>query len=384
MNIDNLKEDFFKRFGKHAAYVFFCPGRVNIIGEHIDYNGGKVMPCAISLGTYLCVAENDDHLFRFECINFPETATLPIADAYTKTGKEWYNYPLGVIHYLAQTKKATHGLDMLFYGDLPIGAGLSSSASIEVLTGFAFNQLFQYGLTNKEIALLGKKAENEFIGVSSGIMDQFAVAMGKQEHAVLLNCDTLDYTYIPFKTDEYTLAIINSNKQRTLADSKYNERFAECRTALKELQLELPINHLCDLDTSEFLKHQHLIEKENVRKRAMHVITENERVRQACIAMDENDIEHLGKLIYESHDSLRDDYEVSGKELDCIVEFCHDFKGCIGARMTGAGFGGCAIALVKKERFTEFSNELIPFYTERIGYAPEVMASEIGDGVRKL
>lgn len=384
MNIDDLKKDFYKRFNKEAEEVFFCPGRVNIIGEHIDYNGGKVMPCAISLGTYLCVAKNNDNLFRFQCINFPETASFPVVTAYGKTGNDWYNYPLGVIHYLAQIKKPAHGLDMLFYGNLPIGAGLSSSASIEVLTGFAFNHLFQYGLTHKEIALLGKKAENEFIGVSSGIMDQFAVAMGKKEQAVLLDCDTLEYSYIPFKTDEYTLAIINSNKQRTLADSKYNERFAECRTALKELQKELTINHLCDINTSVFLQHQHLIEKENVRKRALHVITENERVRLACIAMDENNIEQLGKLLYESHHSLRDNYEVSGKELDCIVQFCSGFEGCIGARMTGAGFGGCAIALVKKERLTEFASQLIPFYKEHVGYTPEIIASEIGDGVRIL
>lgn len=384
MTKTELEKEFYQRFNKAATHTFFCPGRVNLIGEHIDYNGGQVMPCAISLGTYLCVAKNTDKKFRFECLNFPETAAMDLQPAYTKTGKEWFNYPLGVIHFLQQQGFAIDGMDMLFYGNLPIGAGLSSSASIEVLTGFAFSEMFGLGISNKDLALLGKKAENEFIGVSSGIMDQFAVAMGKKEKAVLLNCDTMDYEYLPFIINDYVLAIINSNKQRTLADSKYNERFAECRAALKQLQTELPITHLCDIDAATFQQYKHLIKEENVAKRAEHVITENERVKAACAALDASDIKQFGELLYASHYSLKDFYEVSGKELDTIVEFCRQFPACIGARMTGAGFGGCAIALIKKDSFDDFANELTAFYTNRIGYAPEVFASEIGEGVREM
>lgn len=384
MTRTELEKEFHNRFHKEAEHVFFCPGRVNLIGEHIDYNGGEVMPCAITLGTYLAVAKNTDNKFRFQCLNFPETAELDIQPGYSKTGKEWFNYPLGVIHFLLQQDHALAGIDMLFYGNLPIGAGLSSSASIEVLTGFAFNELFGLGISNKDLALLGKKAENEFIGVNSGIMDQFAVAMGKKDKAVLLNCDTLDYTYLPFVIDGYVLAIINSNKQRTLADSKYNERFAECRAALKQLQKELPVAHLCDISSVTFYKHKHLISEENVAKRAEHVITEQERVKAACAALSASDIKQFGQLMYASHYSLKDFYAVSGKELDTIVEFCQQFPGCIGARMTGAGFGGCAIALIKKESFDGFAKDLTAFYTNRIGYAPEVFASEIGEGVREL
>ncbi|MGZ8559390.1 MAG: galactokinase, partial [Chitinophagaceae bacterium] len=242
MTKDELQEKFRNRFHKEATHFFFCPGRVNLIGEHIDYNGGKVMPCAISLGTFLAVSKNTDKKLRFQCLNFPEKAELHLQSSYSKTGKEWFNFPLGAIHHLMQDDHAVSGLDMLFYGNLPIGAGLSSSASIEVLTMFAIKELFQLTISNIEIALLGKKVENEFIGLNSGIMDQFAVAMGQKDKAILLNCDTLEYVYLPFETGDYVLAIINSNKQRKLADSKYNERFRECGAALKLLKKELLVN----------------------------------------------------------------------------------------------------------------------------------------------
>jgi galactokinase len=379
-----LEKEFRQRFNKDATHFFFCPGRVNLIGEHIDYNGGEVMPCAITAGTYLAIAKNTDNRLRFQCLNFSETTEPEMQPGFSKTGKEWFNYPLGVIHHLLQQGHLLTGVDMLYYGNLPIGAGLSSSASIEVLTGFAFSELFDLGISRKELALLGKKAENEFIGVNSGIMDQFAVAMGKKEKAILLNCDTLDYTYLPFVTEGYVLAIINSNKQRTLADSKYNQRFAECRAALKQLQRELPIAHLCEISSETFSKHSHLINDEQVIKRAVHVISENERVKAACAALQASDIRQFGQLMYASHDSLKDFYEVSGKELDTIVEFCRQFSGCIGARMTGAGFGGCAIALVQKDSFDDFAKELTKYYMQHIGYAPEVFASEIGEGVRDI
>jgi len=272
----------------------------------------------------------------------------------------------------------------LFYGNLPIGAGLSSSASIEVITGFALSKLFGLNIPGKELALMGKEVENKFIGVNSGIMDQFAVAMGRKNNAILLDCDTLEYDYIPFEIGDHILAIINSNKQRTLADSKYNERFTECGKALKALKKELDLTHLCDIDLKSFEDHRHLINDPVLDKRALHVISENFRVGEARDALKANDLATFGKLMYASHQSLKDWYEVSGKELDTIVEFCKSYEDCIGARMTGAGFGGCAIALVKKNKFKDFSSKIIAYYEEKIGYRPDVFASEIGDGVGEL
>ena len=384
MDVNAMINEFSARFGKNPEHLFFCPGRVNLIGEHIDYNGGKVMPCAISLGTYLAVSKNKDKLLRFQSLNFPEKAELHLQESYSKTGKGWFNYPLGVINEIVQNGKPISGFDMLFYGNLPIGAGLSSSASIEMLTCFALNKMFGLNITGKEMALIGKKVENEFIGVNSGIMDQFAVVMGKKDKAILLDCDTLEYEYLPFETGNYILAIINSNKHRTLADSKYNERFAECGKALKALKKELHVDNLCDISLSEFEEHRHLISDPVLDKRALHVISENFRVGEARDALKVKDLISFGKEMYASHQSLKDWYEVSGKELDTIVEFCKTYDDCIGARMTGAGFGGCAIALVKKNKFDDFSSKITEYYNERIGYKPEVFASEIGDGVREL
>jgi len=381
---EDLQKEFFDRFQKNADHIFFCPGRINLIGEHLDYNGGDVMPCAISQGTYLAISRNSSKTFRFECLNFPEKATLHLQSSYSKTGKAWFNYPLGVIDLLLREGYELSGLDMLFYGNLAIGAGLSSSASIEVLTAFALNTIFQLNVPVINIALLSKKVENEFIGVSCGIMDQFAVAMGKKNKAILLNCDTLDQEYIPFETDPYLLAIINSNKQRSLTESKYNERFTECGAALKLLKQELDIQNLCDVDLATFDLKKHLINDPVLRKRAHHVVSEMARVKDAVIALQTKDLQVFGKLMYASHQSLKDLYEVSGKELDTIVDFCKTFNGCIGARMTGAGFGGCAIALVRKEAFGDFAKQLSKDYKNFIGYTPEIFASEIGDGVREL
>jgi galactokinase len=378
-----LEKEFRKRFNRDAERIFFCPGRVNLIGEHIDYNGGQVMPCAISSGTWLLLAQNTDQVFRFECINFPETASLRLQSSYSKTGKEWFNYPLGMIHQLLDEGHTVSGVDMLFYGNLPIGAGLSSSASIEVLTGYAFSEVFQLGISRKDLSLLGKKTENEFIGVNSGIMDQFAVAMGQTDKAILLNCDTLEYEYIPFEIGDYVLAIINSNKQRSLAESKYNERFAECGAALKLLKKEIAADFLCEISVLEFNAKKQIINDPVLEKRALHVVTENERVILATRALKAGNLKQFGELMYASHQSLKDLYEVSGKELDTLVDFCKAYPGCIGARMTGAGFGGCAIALVSKDNFDDFTAKITAHYSGKIGYAPQVFASAIGGGVRE-
>jgi galactokinase len=380
----DLQEAFRNRFGKGPEHIFFSPGRVNLIGEHIDYNGGKVMPCAIELGTWLCVSKNIDKVFRFQCLNFPETANLHLQSSYSKTGKTWYNYPLGVIDGLIRQGSPVSGLDMLFYGNLPIGAGLSSSASIEVLTAFALTQMFGLPLGKLDMALLSKKVENEFIGVNCGIMDQFAVAFGEKDKAILLDCDTLEYEMLPFDSGDYGLLIINTNKQRTLADSKYNERFAECGEALKALKKELTVNNLCEISIDNFQKHQHLIDDPVLQKRALHVIAENFRVEEATQALIKSDPGIFGELMYSSHDSLKNLYEVSGVELDTIVSFCKEYGDCIGARMTGAGFGGCAIALVKKSSVEEFSQKLKEHYKSKIGYDATVFSSAIGDGVKEI
>ena len=380
----DIKEEFQKRFQKIPEHIFFSPGRVNLIGEHIDYNGGRVMPCAITLGTYLAVSKNTDKVFRFECLNFPETAKFHLQSSYSKTGKEWFNYPLGVINYMLGEGHSLSGLDMLFYGNLPIGAGLSSSASIEVLTAYALSELFQLGIPKLDIALLSKKVENEFIGVSCGIMDQFAVTFGEKSKAILLNCDTLGYELLPFDTGDYILAIINTNKSRSLADSKYNERFAQCGAALKALKKEIDAKNLCDINLQTFQSHKNLISDPVLEKRASHVIAENSRVNEAAKVLKENKLKEFGQLMFASHQSLKDLYEVSGIELDTIIEFCKTYNDCIGARMTGAGFGGCAIALIKKEKLEDFEKKLTEYYKNKVSYEPSVFASEIGNGVREV
>ncbi len=384
MIIDQLQKEFEKIYHKQAERIFFCPGRVNLIGEHIDYNGGQVMPCAISMGTTVLIAKNNDHVFRFHAVDFPETSDIELKDSYTKTGTEWFNYPLGVIHEFLKAGIKLEGLDFLFSGNLPIGSGLSSSASIEVLTAFALNDIFSGGMNNVELALLGKRVENQFMGLNSGIMDQFAVAMGKEGNAILLNCDTLDYEYLPFEIGDYVLAIINTNKPRKLVESKYNERFAECMTAKEKLQKKLNINHLCEVSIDDFIKNKELINDPVVENRALHVISENERVIKAREALTSGDIKTFGELMYASHQSLQDLYEVSGEELDAIVEFCKTYKECIGARMTGAGFGGCAIALVKKDSFDDFKEKVCRYYEDKIGYQPGVFSSVIAEGVRTI
>ena len=377
-------KQFRARFDKEPDHFYFCPGRVNLIGEHIDYNGGRVMPCAISLGTYLAVSKNTDKILRMHSVNFSETAELHLQESYSKSGKAWYNYPLGIIHHLAAEGHSISGLDMLVWGDLPVAAGLSSSASIEVLTAYALNDMFGMGLSRKDLALLAKKTENEFIGVSCGIMDQFAVALGKEGHAMVLDCDSLEFEYLPVPMDVYSLVIINTNKSRKLSDSAYNERFMECGKALAALKKELNVKDLCDIAPDEYLAHKHIIQDPVLEKRALHVVLENERVNQAVVALKAKDLIAFGKLMFASHQSLEELYEVSGDELDTIVEFCRSYDGCIGARMTGAGFGGCAIALVKREKADDFATQMTTHYTKQIGYAPDVFATGICDGVKEI
>eukprot|EP01037_Dinobryon_pediforme_P010232 gene10232-10302_t len=379
-----LFKEFRTLFNKDAGYAYFSPGRVNLIGEHIDYNGGWVMPCAIQLGTYLLVSPNDDGVLRFKSSNFQETLDIPVAQRYTKSEQGWFNYPLGIIDYFSKDGRPIKGLDMLFYGDIPISSGLSSSASIEVVTAFMLNELFDCGYSKLDLVKLSKSVENNFIGVNSGIMDQFAVAFGEKDKALMLNCDTLDYKAVESNLGDYVLAIINTNKPRKLAESKYNERVVECAAALKALKAELDINYLCDIDAATLQHYKHLIADKIIYNRARHVIEENDRVKLAAESLSRSELLSFGKLMYASHQSLRELYEVSGKELDTIVDYCVTDTDVAGARMTGAGFGGCAIALVKEVAMPRFSNDIIAYYTTQIGYAPSVYSSVIGNGVGQL
>lgn len=378
-----LSTRFREWYGKAPAARFFAPGRVNLIGEHIDYNGGLVMPCAITFGTWLLLAPNDEHVFRLRSVNFDEPAEIPLQSGYSKKETSWTNYPLGVIHYLIERGTTLSGMDMLYYGNVPIGSGLSSSASIEVVTAFAFNELFEAGLSRLDLVKLAKRVENEFIGLNSGIMDQFAVTFGEAHKALLLNCDTLDYQAVPCNLGDHVLAIINTNKPRKLAESNYNERVRECQSAVKSLQRELPITHLCEIDAETFRHNEYLIGDHIVRDRAQHVVEENDRVILAAEKLAAGDLAGFGKLMYASHESLRTLYEVSGAELDTIVDFCSRRPEVTGARMTGAGFGGCAIALVKKEAFAGFQTDLLRYYRHRIGYDAAIYQSEIGNGAGK-
>jgi galactokinase len=380
----DLQQEFIKLYGKEATDTYFSPGRVNLIGEHIDYNGGLVMPCAITFGSYLFISPNNDNVFRFKSLNFSEQAEVPLNADHKKTGEVWYNYPIGVIAHFQNDGKDLQGLDMLFYGDIPIGSGLSSSASIEVVTAFALNDLFNAGYSKLDLVKLSQAVENKFIGVNCGIMDQFAVAFGEKDKALMLNCDTLDYQAVDSNLGDSLLAIINTNKPRKLAESKYNERVQECQTALAALKQELDINYLCDIDAETFDKYKHLITDAVVQGRAKHVVEENDRVKLAAKALSNNNLAEFGRLMYASHQSLRDLYEVSGVELDTVVDYAKTNPDVAGARMTGAGFGGCAIALVKKDAFDKFSEEVTAYYTSKIGYAPSVYASLIGNGVGVL
>ncbi|MFJ6413259.1 galactokinase [Terribacillus saccharophilus] len=366
---------------------FFAPGRINLIGEHTDYNGGHVFPAAISYGTYALAVKRSDNLLRFYSMNFSENGIIErtLDDLAYRSEDDWANYPKGVLLYLQQTTgKITSGLDILFYGDIPNGAGLSSSASIELVTGVLADSI--YGLEMERIPLvqLGQRVENEYIGVNSGIMDQFSVGMGKQGHAILLDCNTLDYEHAPVDLSEHVILIANTNKQRTLSGSKYNERRSECEAALQDLQQKLKINSLGELTPNTFEQHHTLISNPVHVKRARHAVYENNRTIEALKKLQKHDLAAFGELMNDSHRSLRDDYEVTGQELDTIVEAAWAQDGVLGARMTGAGFGGCAIALVEKDKADAVQAGIQQHYKEKIGYEATFYTATIGDGAKEL
>lgn len=383
----DLKEKFLEVFGVKYEREFFSPGRVNLIGEHTDYNGGNVFPCAIDRGTYGLVKLRDDKKFRMYSENFEKNGIIEFSLDKLENEKKhgWVNYPKGIIKmFIEAGYKIDRGFDILFYGNIPNGAGLSSSASIEILTAVVLKKLFSLDIDMIEMVKLGQKTENLFIGVNSGIMDQFAVGMGKKDNAVLLDCNILKYEYVPVLLKDEVIIISNTNKRRGLADSKYNERRSECEQALKELQEKLHIKALGELSIEEFEKNKELIKNETNRKRAKHAVYENQRTLKAQKELTKGNLEEFGKLMNESHISLRDDYEVTGKELDTLVELSWKQDGTVGSRMTGAGFGGCTVSIVKKDKAEEFIKNVGKGYRDKIGYDADFYIVEVSEGPREL
>ena len=382
-----LEQKFKEVFGKDAEQQFFAPGRVNLIGEHTDYNGGNVFPCAIDKGTYGLVSKRADRTFRMYSENFADLGVMEFTlDELVNDKKhDWANYPKGVIKmFVEEGFKIDSGFDFLVSGNIPNGAGLSSSASIEMLTGIVLKDLFHLSIDPIAMALLGKKVENLFIGVNSGIMDQFAIAMGKKDHAILLDCNTLKYDYVPVVLKDEVIVIANTNKRRGLADSKYNERRAECDEALAELQTKLPIKALGELSIEEFEANKDLIKSPIRQKRAKHAVYENQRTLKAQKELSAGNLAEFGKLMNQSHISLRDDYEVTGVELDTLAALAWEQPGVIGSRMTGAGFGGCTVSIVKKDKVDDFIKNVGEAYKNKIGYAADFYIAAVSEGARKL
>ncbi|MGX6978028.1 galactokinase [Vagococcus elongatus] len=385
--IKELNAGFKKMFDAESDGVFFAPGRINLIGEHTDYNGGHVFPASITLGTYGVARKRTDKTLRLYSENFPELGIfeLNLENLDYKTEDNWTNYPKAMFKFIQEDGYTIDtGADIYFYGTIPNGAGLSSSASIELLTGVIINDLFSLDIPMLDLIKYGKKTENDYIGVNSGIMDQFAIGMGKKDMAILLDTNTLNYELVPAVFGDNVIVIMNTNKRRELADSKYNERRSECEEALKRLQKELSIQSLGDLDEATFEANKGLINDPVLEKRARHAVSENQRTLKAKAALEKGDLAEFGQLLNASHHSLQHDYEVTGIELDTLVHEAQKQPGVLGARMTGAGFGGCAIALVNEKELDHFIQHVGQAYQKAIGYPADFYKANIDDGAKKL
>ena len=385
MTVQELKSAFESAYGKAADAVYFSPGRVNLIGEHTDYNGGSVFPCALSFGTYLLLAKNDKKVLNFKSLNQPELISLGFDQLTTRLEKSWANYPLGVIaQFVKRGVKITQGYDLLIWGNVPNGAGLSSSAALEVVTAFAFNDQLGTGFNRTELAQIGQKAEHEFALVNCGIMDQFASANGAKDSAIHLNCDTLEFELVPVKLEGVKILISNTHSPHKLDSGAYNARVAQCQLAVEQLNKVVSIKYLAELTEVKFKEVESAITDEVAHKRARHVVGEVQRTSDAVKALKAGDLESFGQLMNASHVSLRDDYEVTGPELDCMAEEAWKIDGVIGSRMTGGGFGGCTVSLVKDEAIDIFIKEVGAAYEAKIGIKPEFYIAEIGDGACKI
>lgn len=385
--LDEMQEVFREKFGAAQTHAYFSPGRVNLIGEHTDYNGGHVFPCAISLGTYALVAPRTDGISRLYSMNLPEQGVVqfPMHGAVKSDAYGWANYPVGVVRVMEDAgHRAAHGFDIVLYGTLPNGAGLSSSASIEVLMAVILNDELNLGIDMVELVKFSQKAENEFVGMNCGIMDQFAVGMGKKDCAILLDCNTLSYRYSKLALDGCSIVITNTNKTHSLVTSAYNERRAQCESALKALQKVKPIKALGELTNAEFDAIASAISDPVERRRARHAVYENNRTLEAVKALEANDVKRFGELMNASHVSLRDDYEVTGPELDTLAELAWQQDGVLGSRMTGGGFAGCTVSIVRDAAIPAFEKNVGDAYTAKIGYAPSFYVANIADGARRL
>lgn len=387
MDIQKLNHAFTAVFGAEADATFFSPGRINLIGEHTDYNGGHVFPAAITLGTYGAARKRDDRKLRFYSGNFKDLGIIEVDldNLVFDASHNWANYAKGILKFL---QEAGHIIDSGFeayvYGNIPNGAGLSSSASLELLIGIIAEELFDLNVDRLDLVKIGKQTENEFIGVNSGIMDQFAIGIGEENRAIYLNTNTLNYELVPLDLQDNIIVIMNTNKRRELADSKYNERRAECEKAVEELNAVLNIETLGELTSEELEAYADLIKDESRLKRARHAVSENERTHRALKALQAGQLEKFGSLINDSHISLERDYEVTGIELDTLAHTAWEQEGVLGARMTGAGFGGCGIAIVAKDKVDQFIDTVGRIYTDTIGYAPDFYIAEIAGGSRVL
>ena len=381
---EKLIATFKEKFGDGGDIrSYFAPGRVNLIGEHTDYNGGHVFPCALTIGTYFIARQREDRVLRFYSTNFESLGIIESSLDNLVWSKEsdWTNYPMGVMWAFGEKGyKITNGFDILLCGNIPNGSGLSSSASVEVGTGVLLRDMYGFDVSMIDIALIGQYSENNFNKVNCGIMDQFAIAMGKKDHAIFLDTADLSYEYAPIVLKDAKIVIACSNKKRGLGDSKYNERRAECEEALAELQTVVDIKSLGELDEAQFEQYKSAIKSEVRQRRAKHAVYENQRTIKAVAALKAGDIEEFGKLMIASHDSLRDDYEVTGKELDTLVASALKQDGVIGSRMTGAGFGGCTVSIVKNDNIDVFIENVGKEYKDTIGYAADFYVVEVGDG----
>ena len=386
MEVSELKKAFKEAYGKDAEAVYFSPGRVNLIGEHTDYNGGFVFPCALSFGTYLLLRKNGEKFVQFRSLNLPEVVKVPL-DKLTERleNKSWANYPLGVFaQYVKRGYKLEEGYDIMIWGNVPNGAGLSSSAALEVVTAYALNDQLGTFLNRTELAKIGQKAEHEFALVMCGIMDQFASANGAKDHAIFLNCDTLDFELVPVKLEGVKVVISNTHSPHKLDSGAYNARVAQCQLAVKQINEVRPIKYLAELTEEKLKKVESAITDEVAHKRARHVVGEVQRTTDAVEALKAGELEKFGKLMNASHVSLRDDYEVTGPELDAMAEAAWKIPGVIGSRMTGGGFGGCTVSLVKDEAIDEFIEKVGAEYEAKIGIKPDFYIAEIGDGAKRI
>ena len=387
MEVKELKQAFQEAYGKPATAVYFSPGRVNLIGEHTDYNGGSVFPCALSFGTYLLLAPNGTQTMRFKSLNMPEVVEVSL-DKLTEPlpGKSWVNYPMGCMAwYVRKGHKFDQGLDILIWGNVPAGAGLSSSAALEVVAAFAANDYLGLNYTHTDFAKIGQLAEHEFAGVNCGIMDQFASSWGKKDHAIHLNCDTLEFEHVPVKLKGIKVVIANTHSPHHLDSGAYNDRVAQCQLAVEQLRKVKPgLKNLAELTEAEFKQIEGAITDPIAHKRARHVVGEVQRTADAVEALKAGDIVKFGKLMNASHVSLRDDYEVTGLQLDTMAEEAWKVPGVLGSRMTGGGFGGCTVSLVKDEAIEQFKKQVGENYKRITGITPEFYVAEISDGARRL